>query len=92
MKTQEKVRVEYKNSEIYRFQKLVSENSNYYGLMNEKLSQVKKPIEVEKIKNVRIYDKSKSIGLTIGVPIVMAGLIYIVAKESVNVSPSLGGN
>ena len=82
VKTQEKVRVEYNDSEIYRFQNLVLENGIYYGVMNEKLQTVKKPIEVESIKSVRVYDRTKSTIVTIGVPILVLGITYIVAMES----------
>ena len=61
----------------------------YYGMMNENLQLIKKSIEVDRIKSVRVFDKSKSLGLTIGVPVVIAGLVYFLAKESVSVSPSL---
>ena len=75
--------MEYNDSEIYRFQNLVSENGMYYGMMNENFQLIKKPIEVYRIKSVRVYDKSKSLIITIGVPVVMAGLVDFLAKESV---------
>lgn len=90
VKTQEKVRVEYKDSKIQRFQNLVLENGTYYGMMKEKLQTVKTPIEVESIKSVKVYDVSKSTIVAIGVLIGMAGFIYIIAKKSLNdISPNL---
>ena len=90
VKTQEKVRVEYKDSKIQRFQNLLLENGTYYGMMKEKLQTVKTPIEVESIKSVKVYDVSKSTIVAIGVLIGMAGFIYIIAKKSLNdISPNL---
>ena len=87
VKTQEKVRVEYKDSKIQRFQNLVLENGTYFGMMKEKLQTVKKPIEVESIKSVRVYDRTKSTIVTIGVPVLLVGIAYFVAKKSI--SPSI---
>ena len=83
VKTQEKVRVEYKDSKIQRFQNLVLENGTYFGMMKEKLQTVKKPIEVESIKSVRVYDRTKSTIVTIGVHVLLVGIAYFVAKKSI---------
>ena len=77
VQSQDRVRVEYNNSEIYRFRNLVSEDGNYYGMMSERLQKVKKPIEVERIKSVKVYDKSTTILASIGGPIAVAGIFCL---------------
>ena len=89
VKSEERVRIEYSNSEIYRFKKIIFENGNYYGLMKEELKLVKKEISIEEINSIKTYDKTKSIIITIGVPIVLVGLVYIIGVNTMSVGVGL---
>ncbi len=51
---QEKVRVEYNNSEIYRFEKIEQKGNKFYGIKEVKGEIVKTSIEVDRINNVKI--------------------------------------
>lgn len=80
VKTQKKVRVEYNESKIYRFEKIEEEGGNFYGVRENRGKVLTTPIEVERINNIKIYDKSKSnwrsAGITAGL---LGGFILIVA-------------
>jgi hypothetical protein len=88
---QEKVRVEYNNSEIYRFEKIEEEGGNFYGIKETGGKILTIPIEVESINNLKIYDKSKSnwrsVAITAGL---LGGFILIVATTiDIEVKPNI---
>jgi len=80
VKTQKKVRIEYDNSEIYRFEKIEVEGNNFYGVKEVKGEIVKTPIEVDRINNIKIHDKSKSNWISLGMTtLILGGFILLVA-------------
>lgn len=88
-KSHNKVRVEYNNSEIYRFIKIEEEGNNFYGVKEVKGEIVKTPIEVERISNVKVYDKSKSNWRSAAIITGLLGGFILIVASTIEVQPSV---
>lgn len=75
----QKTRVKYQNDEIYRFQYLVQENANYYGVEKKKGQITKTQIDINRIENIRTFNKSRSVTVSVLTPIVIVGGVYVIA-------------
>ena len=89
VKTQKKVRVEYNNSEIYRFEKIEVEGNNFYGVKEVKGEIVKTPIEVERINNIKIHDKSRSNWISLGMTTLILGGFILLVATTIEMQPSV---
>jgi hypothetical protein len=71
----QKTRVSYHNDVIHRFQYLDKKDMDYYGVNQKKGELIKTKIDSNQIRNVRVYNRSRSVTATILTPIVLTGAI-----------------
>ena len=90
-KSQTKVKVLTTDDETLMFKRIDFIDGKYYGV-SEKVSQLEdRLIDESSINSIRILDKTTSIILNIGIPIIIVGGILWIAADSISINPGLGG-
>ena len=63
------------NDVTHKFKRIVKEDGHYYGIKKSGREMIKVPIAENRVKAVRLHDKTLSAILSIGIPAVLAGAI-----------------
>lgn len=81
-KQEQKTKVKYDNDVIHRFQYLVKEDNDYYGIDKKNGEIIKTKIDIDQIRNVRVYDRTRSTTATILTPIILTGVVIGIAAAT----------
>jgi len=91
-KSQNKVKVTTSNNESIKFNSVDFIDSEYYGISKQENDKVL--LDENKIKLIRLKNKTLSTIVSIGTPIVLGGLIYLIVAAAqinnmdLNISPN----
>jgi len=91
-KSQNKVKVTTNNNESLKFNSIGFIDSEYYGISKQENDKVL--LDENKIKLIRLKNKTISTIVSIGIPIILGGLVYLIVAATqinnmdLNISPT----
>ena len=87
-----KVKVKTNSGEKYKFSRIGIKDGNYFGVTKSKGAMVKIPLDEKSINTVNEKDKTLSTVLSIGIPVIILGVIIVgVASAAGSILGGIGG-
>ncbi|MCR8668019.1 hypothetical protein NO995_10025 [Aestuariibaculum sp. M13] len=82
IRNESKVKMVFKNNKTEKFEKIIIEEGNYYGVTIINGETIKHPLDQNEILVVKEKNKSLSTILGIGIPVVVLGTIFVLVGEN----------
>lgn len=77
VKAEKRVKIRTKSNKTYKFQKVVLEDGRFYGINNYRSKEIKYPLDYNELRKVRLHDKTLSMIFSIGLPVVIIGMVVL---------------
>jgi len=92
VQNESKVKVRTKTGDKFKFSRIGIEDGNYYGVSKDKGKVVKNALDEKSIKTINEKDKTFSTVLSIGIPVIILGVIIVAAVSAAgSVIGGIGG-
>ncbi|MDU8885227.1 hypothetical protein RXV94_03580 [Yeosuana sp. MJ-SS3] len=82
VKNESKVRVKTKSNEKFKFNRIGEEDGNFYGVKKTNNVEVKTLLDEEYINTINEKDKTLSTVLSIGIPLVIIGVLGAIVIDT----------